>query len=367
MNEIDEPLRLLRTRGSWTLEMTRMVPIDRHVLRPERRRVSGTDSVVRHLKERCSAPLVREALDLIVGQDDGSDQAFSLENERWVQQSADAEGDGHGGSTLAAVTQVVSDLRAELTTLRALHEALRGRMAHLERRVAQAPALEPAWSARPALRQATSASLRPTAARQRSLAPIAEAALAHGATEISADPAALAASPPPGNASTPARAARSALEPAKKALLAVPPYAEIVTCLKQLLGSDPELRPERGRLPKDLAPFYVSRVIDADDQDVGAIVLDQPAGAELGGRLLGLPAAAFGEHAEGALSSDMLDAMNEVTNNLGGFINRANLDVRVRVRPLEKYDPAQFPWLETCNANIGCTTKTGGRLWIATI
>jgi hypothetical protein len=75
----------------------------------------------------------------------------------------------------------------------------------------------------------------------------------------------------------------------------------------------------------------------------------------------------FGEHAKGVLSSDMLDAMNEITNNLGGFINRANLDVRVRVRPLEKYDPAQFPWLEKCNANIGCTTKTGGRLWIATI
>jgi hypothetical protein len=350
MNETDEPLRLLRTRGSWTLEMTRMVPIDRHVLRPERRRVSGTDSVVRHLKERCSAPLVREALDLIVGQDDGTDQAFSLENERWVQQSADAENDVPNASTLTTLTQVMSDLRAELTTLRALHEALRGRMAHLERYVTRAPAVEPAWPARPALRQATAPSLRPTAARQRSLTPAAEDALAHRATEVSAAPDAPAAP-----------------QPTKKALLAVPTYAEVVTCLKQLLGSDPELRQEKGRLPKDLTSFFVARVVDGSDQDVGAIVLDQAAGAELGGRLLGLPTGAFGEQAKGELSPDMLDAMNEITNNLGGFINRANLDVRVRVRPLERYDAAQCPGLEQGNAGVGCTTKTGGRLWITTI
>jgi hypothetical protein len=65
MNELDEPLRLLRRHGSWTLEVTWHVAVDRHVLKPERRRVNGTDRVVRQLKERCAPPLVREALNLL--------------------------------------------------------------------------------------------------------------------------------------------------------------------------------------------------------------------------------------------------------------------------------------------------------------
>ncbi len=365
MNELNEPLRLLRKQGHWTLEVTKLVPIDRHVLRPERRRVNGTDSVVRHLKERCAPSLVREALDLIVGEDDGTDRAFELEGEHWIQLQEQSEADTTG-SSYATLVAMVGELRAELTTMRALHEALRGRLSTVERRSLQ---LGPADYGRSALRASprrdlVGPSLRPSL-RLRSAAPGPEApalppaevaAVAEPALGEARTQAAVAPAPPPSDA---------AVEATGKPLLAMPQQADVAICLKQLLGADPELRGERGNVPKDLEAFYVSRVIDAADQEVGAILLDLRAGMELGGRLLGFPAAAIEEQAKGEPSSDMLDAMNEVTNNLGGFINRANPDLRVRVRPLEKFSSAEFGWVPKNTARMGCATKTGGRLWLS--
>jgi hypothetical protein len=46
MNELNEPRRPLRRRGSWTLEVTKLVALDEHVLRLERRRLNGTDSPI---------------------------------------------------------------------------------------------------------------------------------------------------------------------------------------------------------------------------------------------------------------------------------------------------------------------------------
>lgn len=342
MNELGEPLRLLRMDGTWTLEMTRMVPVDKHVLKPERRRLKGADCVVRHLKEHGVPALVRETLDLIVGQDDGSDRVFALEGEHWVQ-TLDADGEGSG---VAALAEVVSNLRGELVTMRALHEALRSRIAYLERRAAQLPAEQARPAVRPATRRdAVPASLRPGLVRSRSLTPAAEAALPVAATELSAP----------------------AVQPADGAAarIKLPVFADLVTCLKQLLGVDPELRHERGAPPAELGPFFVSRVVDAADEEVAVVLLDASAGAELGGCLLGLPPTALAEMARGELSADVMDAMNEVTNNLGGFINRANLDTRVRVRPLERYDESTLPWLAKCKATLGSTTKSGGQLWIA--
>ena len=348
----DEPLRLLRTRGHWALEVTRMVPVDRHVLRPERRRVSGADSVVRHLKERCAPTLVREALDLIVGQDDGFDRAFEPDGEHWIQVESELASEAASGSVIAALVQTVSDLRVELTSMRALHEALRGRIAHLERRVTMHDYAR--CAARPAARrEPAGGSLRP-AARTRSVSP-GEAAKP-GVSAIAATELSLDATPAP---------APIELDPATKPLLAMPQHADVVSCLRQLLGADPELRQERGGLPKDSSAFYAARVIDAADAEVGVILFDKQAGVELGGRLLGLPPSALGDQVKGELSADMLDAMNEVVNNLSGFINRANIDMRVRVRPLETYDGAALSWLAKSHATLGSITKNGGRLWLA--
>jgi hypothetical protein len=365
MNELNEPLRLLRKHGHWTLEVTKLVPIDRHVLRPERRRVNGTDSVVRHLKERCAPSLVREALDLIIGEDDGSDRAFELEGEHWIQLQDQAEVETPG-SAYTALVAVVGELRAELTTMRALHEALRERLAAVERRSLQMP---PADYGRSALRgsprrELTGPALRP-GLRARSAAPaelpaptVVEAAAVPAGLGEARTQAAVAPAP------AAAEATLETKQPTAKPLLVMPQQADIATCLKQLLGADAELRGEKGNLPKDLDAFYVSRVVDAADREVGAILLDLRGGVELGGRLLGFPPPSIEEQAKSDPSSDMLDAMNEVTNNLGGFINRANPDLRVRVRPLEKFTSAEFAWLPQNSVRIGNATKTGGRLWI---
>jgi hypothetical protein len=371
MNELNEPLRLLRKRGNWTLEVTKLVAIDQHVLRPERRRVNGTDSVVRHLKERCAPSLVREALDLLIGDDDGTDRAFELEGEHWIQLHEDSAPEATGASNTNLLS-MIGELRVELTTMRALHEAMRGRLAVLERRSLQ---MGPADYGRsqlrgPTRREHAGASLRP-AARSRSLSPGAAAASPALPEPLGAPEAGL---PTLGEARTQAAVAPPALipEPAPavapqtKPVLVMPSQADLATCLKQLLGTDAELRPERGNLPKDLDVFYVSRIVDSADEEVGAILLDLRGGVELGGRLLGFPAAAIEEQAKSEPSADILDAMNEVTNNLGGFVNRANPDLRVRVRPLEKFTSAEFGWLPQNAARAGSATKTGGKLWLAT-
>jgi len=362
MHQLDEPLRLMRSRGKWTLELTKLVPVERDVLRPERRRVNGTESVMRTLKERCAPTSVRQALDLIVSDDDGSDRAFALEGEHWVQLTDDA------GPELAsrydALERVVRELRAELSAMRALHEALRGRLAAIERRALHVPPADYGRAALRASTRPTPASLRP--ARARSVLPAAgDAGPLVTAPAMAPALAALGdartqASQVPGVAAAPAVVAAPG-----KPLLIMPQHADLVTCLKQLLGNDPELRAEKPSLPKDLNDFYVSRIVDAADQELGAILLDLPGGVELGGRLLGFPSASIAEQAKSEPSADMLDAMNEIVNNLGGFVNRANPDLRVRVRPLQKFGSAEFAWLPLNAARVGATTKTGGRLWIA--
>ncbi|HYQ16441.1 MAG TPA: hypothetical protein VEQ58_11810, partial [Polyangiaceae bacterium] len=159
-------------------------------------------------------------------------------------------------------------------------------------------------------------------------------------------------------------AAAVAAAPLKSAAIQLPSHPDVVTCLKQLLGADAGLRAESVPLPSDLDAFYVARLVDSADQEVGAILLDLRAGAELGGRLLGLPAAAVEEQAKSEPSSDVLDSMNEVVNNLGGFVNRANPELRVRVRPLEKPGSAAPDWLGQPSARGGSATPSGGRLWL---
>jgi len=250
--------------------------------------------------------------------------------------------------------------------MRALHEAMRSRLAVLERRSLQLPAAttEPARATtRGSTRREAGASLRPLARpRHETLAEAAVALpLAEDRTQAAVAPLA------PSAAAVPAAPAPSApLEVQAAPALALPSQADVTTCLRQLLGADPELRVEKGNLPKDLDAFYISRIVDADDQEVGAILFDLPGGAELGGRLLGLPAATIAEQAKTEPSADLLDAMNEVVNNLGGFVNRANPELRTRVRPLEKLSVAEHAWLPKNAGRIGVTTKTGGRLWLAT-
>ncbi|HVY27775.1 MAG TPA: hypothetical protein VHB79_14570 [Polyangiaceae bacterium] len=362
MIEPNTPLRLRRQSGRWTLEVTKLVTIDRHVLRPERRQVSGTESVVRHLKERCAPALVREALDLIVGEDDGFDRSFELDGDHWIQLAEEDRDDAPGHASLLAT---VNELRAELTTMRALHEALRSRLAVLERRSLQLPPAASDYtraSTRGPARREPGASLRP-AARLRSEA--------YGEPEpalpLAEDRTQAAVAPPAPPAAVPAApAAPTPAEPPTPPALAMPSQADVTTCLRQLLGTDPELRAEKGNLPQDLDAFFVSRIVDANDREVGAILFDLAGGAELGGRLLGLPAATIAEQAKSEPSADLLDAMNEVINNLGGFVNRANPELRTRVRALEKFSVQEYDWLPKNAGRIGVTTKTGGRLWLAT-
>lgn len=364
MPQLDEPLRLVRCRGRWTLEVTKLVPVERDVLRPERRRVNGTDSVMRTLKERCAPTSVRQAMDLIVGDDDGTDRAFTLEGEHWVQLHDDAAPEL--ASRHDSLERLVLELRAELAAMRALHEALRGRLAALERRALHVP---PADYGRAALRGSPrpgGTSLRPGRGRSahppegEAEAPVTAAAAAPATLAALGDARTQAAAQTPVATATPA-----VLAAPSKPLLVMPLHADLVACLKQLLGADPELCAEKPSLPKDLDSFYVSRIIDAADREMGAILLDLSGGVELGGRMLGFPLAAIAEQAKNDPSADMLDAMNEIVNNLGGFVNRANPDLRVRVRPLEKLGSAEHAWLPQNAARVGATTKTGGRLWLA--
>ena len=133
----------------------------------------------------------------------------------------------------------------------------------------------------------------------------------------------------------------------------MPSVAAINESLHALLGDQASVREKRPVVfaPGKLGPCWVSRLIDDEGHDVGAIVADRAAAVALGGALMSLP-----EHeleAQRALdtpSEDILGAMSEVSNTLCEAINQqASGALPVRVRPIEPLSPGSLDWATQAN------------------
>jgi len=333
------PARLLCRRGTWVLELVKLVPVDRNVFQPRVQRLEGAEAVLQHLKRSGDNPaLAAAAGQLMRAARADEDRAFDAVDGDWVpgelgprpetnRPSALSPGSNHAGE--------VAELRAELLVLRASHERLRERVQRLEAQWASGGRNRDVLSIPP-----TPSFVMPKAS--------------------DTPPQPLAAAPP-----APAvNATRMSGEPSQ---LRLPSVAAINESLHALIGDQASVREKRPVMfsPSALGPCWVSRLIDDEGHDVGAIVADRAAAIALGGALMSLP-----EHeieAQRALampSDDIVGAMSEVANNLCETINQqAGGGLQVRVKPIEPLLPGSLDWAaKAADRGLSCELQDSAGL-----
>jgi len=309
------------------LELVKLVPVDRNVFQPRVQRLEGAEAVLQHLKRSGENPsLAAAASQLMRGARSDEERAFDAVDGDWVPGDLAPRRDVHRPSTVPPGTShagEVAELRAELLVLRASHERLRERVQRLEAQ----------WNAANRGREVLSVPPTPSFAMPSgSDAPL---------------PAQFAA------AATPFAAAvtRVSGEPSVvQSGLCLPSVAAINESLHALIGDQGSVREKRpvAFSPSKLGPCWVSRLIDEEGHDVGAIVADRAAAIALGGALMSLPEHEIeAQRAQPTPSEDILSAMSEVANNLCEAINQQpSAGLQVRVKPIEPLSPGSLDWAE---------------------
>ncbi|HEX2674017.1 MAG TPA: hypothetical protein VHM25_24240 [Polyangiaceae bacterium] len=340
------PARLLCRRGVWVLELVKLVPVDRNVFQPRVQRLEGADAVLQHLKRSGDNPaLAAAASQLMRAARSDEERAFDAVDGDWVpgelgprrdaqRPSSPPPGSSHAGE--------VAELRAELLVLRASHERLRERVQRLEAQ----------WNA---------------AGRREvlSIPPTPSFAMATG-SEVP-QPATFAAVAQPSAAT----ATRVSGEPSLAVSgLRLPSVAAINESLHALIGDQASVREKRPVVfvPSKLGPCWVSRLIDDEGHDVGAIVADRAAAIALGGALMLLPESELdAQRALATPSDDILSAMSEVANHLCETVNqRAGGSLQVRVKPIEPLTPGSLEWAErAADRGLACELQdSAGQLFL---
>jgi hypothetical protein len=345
--------RLTLRGGRWVLETSRLLVIDRDVMRQECERIVGTEAVLAHLRRvdpgkqlaHGAAELMRRTFDDDVCAFGAVDGAWLPIEEREVSFHEDIASHGE-------LKQMIAEMRAELLLLRGSHQRLRQRVAELEKARYLGPMME-----RKALPQAESSQ----PARTFTPAPIP----ARSAPKPEAEAPAGSVTVTPATVSSAVAAADDPLR-APAGPMGLPECAEILGCLKTLLGSNENFVLEAGAPPALVAGLFASALCDDSGEQVGALLLDARAVAELGGTLLGVPAPAIEEQAKSGLpNEDCLCAATEVCNNLSGVVNRSAASCHIVARDLEPYAEGTLGWLSHWSQrSTALTTPGGGRLWL---
>jgi hypothetical protein len=365
----NQPLRLTRRGGTWSLEFTRLVAVDDHVMRPERRRVAATTDALRNIAPSCPPARVREAEELMGQVDDGSERVFELAEEGW----SPAPSVTHSQRPLARAeaSALVTELQAQLLGLRTLYDALLARVvvleqgAHRGESVAESRPIQKVLSRRDMLvtlqgGNSTTESA-PSARVDAHQATAAAVPLRQAAAPTA--PAAPPAAPAPAAPAPPPEASAEGHVPPGTPRLALPSQADVVGCM-QMLAADVPLKPENGLPPSDLSAFLVARLVGESNDVLGLLLVNQQAQAMLGGGLLGVPMPTREEQGLRGLDQDTSEALNEVCNNLGGLVNRANPKCYTRLSALEGVSAEAFPWLMKPGKKLGFSTPANGLFWL---
>jgi hypothetical protein len=352
------PARLLCRRGIWVLELVKLVPVDRNVFQPRVQRLEGSEAVLQHLKRSADNPaLAAAASQLMRGFRPDEDRCFEAVDGDWVPGEPRAGRDSSRPSAPPPggnVAGEVAELRAELLILRASHERLRERLMRIE------------------------AMLSPGATAARDLISVA-ATPAVGLPHIPDAPrgpeplpATLVQGQAPAVSELPRAAAPAARvnssQPSKRAALKIPAASAINACLQAMVGEQIGVRETRSATFSATAAglCWVSRLIDDEGREMGAIVADLQATTALGGALMNLADAEIeAQRAAQTPSEDVIAAMSEVSNNLSAAINQEPGGARVRVKPIEPLLPGVLEWAQAPSQGLALEVETdGGRLFL---
>ncbi|HTQ07544.1 MAG TPA: hypothetical protein VMI54_26990 [Polyangiaceae bacterium] len=392
-----QPVRLLRRSGQWSVELTRLIAVDDQLMRPERYHLAATPEVLRTLTPTCPPARVQEAEALLRSPDDGSECAFELEDGGWAPISESRP--SLQPLTRGEMMGLIGELQAQVTLMRGMHDALLARIVSVEGALQPKPENEPKPAPRP-LRKVPSRrdmlavlqrpanegpgplaldGLRDPGAGQAATPPPAAEAAAPQASPPNAEAAPKAAAPaadptklaPPNPPAAPPPVAVAAEPPAPavvapkgNARLILPSQSEVIQCLR-MLASDVEPSPHTAPAPTDFTDYYVARLVDAAQETLGAILINQRAGASLGGGLLALPVAARDDQARRGMAKDTLEGLNEVCNNVWGLVNRKNPQTATKLSALERVSGATSSWLPNAASVITLATPGGGLVYVA--
>lgn len=334
------PARLVFRRGSWCLELERLVAIDRNVYQPRLQRLEGGEAIVQHLKRTTENPvLVHAASALIRGARPERDCSFEAVDNEWAPCDSRARSESCSPSTspgaLAAAEQY-----AELCLLRATQQGLRERLARAEALLASHVKARELGLARSA------AIPKISQLPAREPVPISVAAPAAPSLVPAAEDASSASASPPSVPVTPAARQKAQL----------PPASAIGACLHTLLGRKVGVNELKAVVfpPKNDDPCWISLLIDDDGIEVGVIVADLQATIGLGGALMMIPPAELdAQRAAKTPSEDVLSAMSEVVNNLSATINQQPEGCHVRVKELEPMAPGSLHWTRIASLASG--------------
>ena len=315
------PARLLCRRGTWVLEVVRLVAVERNVFQPRVQRLEGTDAVLQHLKRSGDNPsLAAAASQLMRGARSEEERAFDAVDGEWVpgelgrrdstRPSAPPPGPSHSSE--------LAELRAELLVMRASHERLRERVQRLEaqlhtgRRAPDVVAMPP-----------TPSFVMPSASDAPPQVHVPSVPVAPAATRIS-----TASSVPPHG-------------------MTLPTVEAVESTLRNLIGDHISVHDHRPLSfdPSALGECWVSRLINDEGKEIGAIVADRAATVSLGGALIGLAAAEL--ESLDAPTDDVVSGMSEVSNTLCETINQEPGGPSARAKPIEPLKPAMLAWVET--------------------
>jgi hypothetical protein len=380
-----QPVRLLRRSGQWQVELTRLVAVDDQLMRPERYQVVATPEVLRTLTPACPPERVREAEELLRIPDDGSECAFELEEYGWAPLS-ESRPSLHP-LTRNEMLALIGDLQAQVTLMRGMHDALLSRIVTVEAAM-QSKVESPSPGPRP-IRKVPSrrdmfavlqgpANDRPGPLAfegLRAAEPVRAAAAPAAAPPATPPPAEAAPAREPAAAAEPTklsppepRGAAAAAEPApaaaNSARLLLPAQSDVIQCLR-MLASDVEVAAHAAPVPSDFTDYYVARLVDAAQETIGAILVNQRAGAALGGGLLGIPVAARDEQGRRGIAKDTLEGLNEICNNIWGLVNRKNPQTPTKLCALERVSGATSSWLPSAPSVLTLATPGSGAIYLA--
>jgi hypothetical protein len=346
-----EPIRLLRHGGTWSVEYTRLVAVDEHILRPERRRVAASGAALRSLAATCPPQHIAEAVALMGEADDGSERAFELAEDGWTESLRRVSERPHSRRE-RELEVALAETKAELLVLRGLYDALLARVVVLEGAAALARrSVPPRVVRRVPSRKSVFDSLS-FGEPPDTTPPLP----AHAETRTPAFA-------PPISCRPDAEAAETQVSPAGPSL-SLPSASDFVACL-QMLAEGVPVSQLRAAPPGDVSRHYVAVLTEeASGEALAALLFDERAAAEFGGGILGVAPGERDQQAIAGLTADSLDGLNEVANNLTGLVNRANAKRPLRLGALE-LGPTGLPaWLANPAKKLALSTRENGSLFL---